>query len=94
MKTLQTLLIIALGTLLLNSCQHKPKVGLLMDTLERDRWKKDMKLIEEKVGELGGHFFVAIADADPDKQEEQAREMIENGIEVLIIVPVDSKKSR
>ncbi|MGQ1786691.1 MULTISPECIES: sugar ABC transporter substrate-binding protein [unclassified Saccharicrinis] len=93
MKALKILLILAFGILIVTSCKNKPKVGLLMDTLERERWKKDMKLIEEKVVELGGTCVVAIADSDPDKQEDQAKEMIANGVEVLIVVPVDSKKA-
>ncbi len=93
MKTLKTILFFVLGIFLVTGCKHKPKIGLLMDTLALERWEKDMKLIEKKVDELGGTCIVAIADSDPDKQLNQAMEMIEKGIEVLIVIPVDSKKA-
>lgn len=93
MKALKTIFIFALALFLMAGCKQKPSIGLLMDSLQTERWEKDMNLIEENVKKLGGTCVVAIADSDPDKQLEQAKEMISNGVEVLIIVAVDSKKA-
>ncbi len=93
MKALKTILFLVIGLLIFNSCKHKPKIGLLMDTLTNERWEKDKKLIEEKIIEFGGTCVVAIAESDPDKQLSQAKKMIEDGVEVLIVIPVDLIKA-
>ncbi|TLX78238.1 sugar ABC transporter substrate-binding protein [Labilibacter sediminis] len=93
MKALKLILLFAIGILFFTNCTHKPHVGLLMDSLKPERWEKDMALIEEKINELGGTCEVAIADSDADRQYDQAIEMINNGVEVLIIVPVDLEKA-
>ncbi|MBI9062124.1 MAG: substrate-binding domain-containing protein [Marinilabiliaceae bacterium] len=82
-----------MAVLLLVGCQQKPKVGFLMDTLTIERWKKDKALFEEKVHELGGIPFVEVADSDPDMQLKQAQKLIDEGIEVLVIIPVDLQKA-
>ncbi|SMO44811.1 xylose-binding protein [Saccharicrinis carchari] len=93
MKAPKIIFIFALALLTMAGCKHKPSVGLLMDTLQTERWEKDMTLIEQKVKEMGGTCTVAIANSDANKQLEQAKEMIDNGVEVLIVVAVDSKKA-
>ncbi|MCU4157254.1 substrate-binding domain-containing protein [Carboxylicivirga sp. A043] len=82
-----------IGLLILSSCDMKPRVGFLMDSLEIERWNKDKALFEEKVKELGGVSMVAVADSDPDKQLEQAQQMIDDGVDVLVVVPVDLEKA-
>ncbi|WP_289055212.1 substrate-binding domain-containing protein [Carboxylicivirga marina] len=77
----------------LASCDMKPRIGFLMDSLEIERWNKDKALFEEKVKELGGVAVIAVADSDPDKQLEQARQMIDEGVDVLVVVPVDLEKA-
>ncbi len=93
MKNLKSIFIFAFALFLMFGCKQKPSIGLLMDSLQTARWEKDMNLIEENVKKLGGTCTVAIANSDPEKQLEQAKEMIENGVEVLIVVAVDSKKT-
>ncbi|WP_430817458.1 substrate-binding domain-containing protein [Carboxylicivirga sp. RSCT41] len=82
-----------IGLLILSSCEMKPKIGFLMDSLEIERWNKDKALFEEKVEELGGVCMIAIADSDPDKQLQQAQQMIDEGVDVLVVVPVDLEKA-
>ncbi|WP_299583169.1 substrate-binding domain-containing protein [uncultured Sunxiuqinia sp.] len=74
---------------LFSGCNTKPVVGLLMDTIERERWAKDRDLFVEKVNELGGSVIVKIADSDPSVQFQQALDLINEGIDVLVIIPVD-----
>jgi len=93
MKTLTKIIGFTIGLFLFTSCAHKPSIGLLMDNLTHERWKKDMSLIEAKIKELGGTCVVSIANYDADKQLDQAIEMINNGVEVLIVVPSDLVKS-
>jgi D-xylose ABC transporter substrate-binding protein len=82
-----------IGLLILSSCDMKPKIGFLMDSLEIERWNKDKALFEEKVKELGGVSIIAVADSDPDKQLQQAQQMIDEGVDVLVVVPVDLEKA-
>jgi len=74
-------------------CNTKPKVGFLMDSLEIERWNKDKALFIEKVQDLGGIPLVEVADSDADKQLQQAQKLIDEGVEVLVVVPVDLEKA-
>jgi D-xylose transport system substrate-binding protein len=86
-----TLLILSL--FLLNGCSEKPKetleVGFLIHALDNERWENDRDYFVEKVQELGGIVHVKIADNDADKQLVQAKELLANGVDVLVVVPVD-----
>ncbi|MCW3788544.1 substrate-binding domain-containing protein [Plebeiibacterium sediminum] len=92
-KTVLIISVFLVGILILSSCKHKPHIGLLVDNLQQERWKKDMSIFEEKVKELGGTCSVLIADSDPDKQLLQAEEMIANGVEVLVVIPANQLKA-
>ncbi len=65
------------------------KVGFLMHALDRERWENDRDFLVQKVEELGGTVDVKIADNDANKQLAQAKEMLANGVNVLVVVPVD-----
>ncbi len=74
---------------LVSGCNNKPVVGLLMDTVERERWAKDRDLFVEKVEELGGSVIVKVADSDASVQFQQALDLFNEGIDALVIIPVD-----
>ncbi|MGD9928703.1 MAG: substrate-binding domain-containing protein [Mangrovibacterium sp.] len=80
---------ILLVFLLLAGCNQKPEIGLLMDTIARERWVKDRDAFVQKVNDLGGSVTVKVADSDASVQFQQALEMINAGIDVLVIIPVD-----
>lgn len=65
------------------------KVGFLIHALDSERWENDRDFLVQKVEELGGTVIVDIADNDADKQLAQAKKMLANGVEVLVVVPVD-----
>ncbi len=92
-KIINTLAALLMGLIIFSSCTHKPHIGLLMDSFNQERWKKDKKLFEEKVKELGGTCEVLIANANTDTQLKQAQEMIDNGVEVLVVIPVNQEKA-
>ena len=69
--------------------KEQVKVGFLMHALDKERWENDRDFFVEKVQELGGTVEVRVADNDPDKQLAQAKELLANGIDVLVVVPVD-----
>ena len=65
------------------------KIGLLMHALDKERWENDRDFFIQKVEELGGTVDVRIADNNAQKQLSQARELLSNDIDVLVVVPVD-----
>ena len=68
------------------------KVGLLLDNLH-ERWGRDRDMIEEIVIDMRGELLVAVADSDHARQVEQARKMLDDGIQSLIIVANDTEKA-
>ncbi len=85
--------LIFLLVFLLNACNSKQdksvEVGLLIHSFDNERWEKDRDYFVEKVQELGGTVKVETADNDAGKQLAQAKELLANGIDVLVVVPVD-----
>ncbi len=92
-KTALIISVFIVGIILFSSCKHEPHIGLLVDTLERERWNKDMTIFEKDIKELGGICSIAVAETDPDKQFEQAKEMIANGVEVLVVIASNQIKA-
>jgi len=83
--------VIVLSLFLFDGCTDKDpvKVGFLIHALDKERWENDRDFFVEKVRELGGEVMVRIADNDTKKQLDQANELLTNGVDVLVIVPVD-----
>jgi D-xylose transport system substrate-binding protein len=89
MKTKPFLLALMIIMVMLNSCSKQKEVGFLMDNFIQERWTKDRDLFIDRVKELGGKVNLAVAEGDGAKQILQARQMLEQKIDVLVIVPVD-----
>src|SRR6478609_2512363 len=69
------------------------KIGLVMDSYVIDRWYLDQKLFSDKVKELGGEVKIEVAYGDPAEQVKLSKKLIDEGVKVLVIVPVDGHKS-
>jgi D-xylose transport system substrate-binding protein len=67
--------------------EPKPKIGLLMDTLEEERWQRDRELFVQRAEQLGAEVLVESAERDDAKQLEQAQSLLERGVKVLVVVP-------
>jgi len=76
--------------LLMIGCQ-KPllKIGVLFPHQLNDRTKKEKIYISERIKELGGEALFASAKYDDHLQISQAREMLDQGVKVLIVNPVN-----
>lgn len=72
---------------------EKIKIGLLLDSLTPERWTRDRDLFLERAKELGADVIWKAAEHDAALQEQQAREMLEQGVKALVIVPVDTEKA-
>ncbi len=69
---------------------NKPaKIGFLIHSLENERWENDMNYFKNKVEELHGSVLVEVADNDSEKQLKQAKKLIMEGVDVLVVIPVD-----
>jgi D-xylose transport system substrate-binding protein len=69
------------------------KIGLLLDSYFIDRWYTDEKVLSERVRELGGECIIANPNGVAEEQFRMATKMMDDGIDVLVIVPVDGKKA-
>jgi len=85
--------LVFLASLFLNGCSEKQKesleVGFLIHAFDKERWENDKDFFVKKVEELGGTVNLQIAENDADKQLEQAKKLLANGVDVLVVVPVD-----
>lgn len=78
------------------SCSNKQKsekkeitIGFCMDDLVQLRWHKDRAQFVKKAMGLGTNVMVRIAQGDDMKQFNQAKELIKQGVDVLVVVPVN-----
>ena len=75
---------------LMISCKPKtPKIGILIHSYENERWTKDKNYLVEDLTKLGAEVMLDVADNDQNKQIAQAKNMISNGAQVLIVVPIN-----
>ena len=60
-----------------------------MDNYLQERWIKDRDFFVSKANASGAEVIVESAIGDADKQFEQAKKVIEQGVDVIVIVPVE-----
>lgn len=90
------IILICCTTMLLgcaDTSKQKIKIGLSMDSLRVERWQKDRDIFKAEAEKLGAEVIVQSADEDPLKQNEQAENMITQGVDVLVVIPNDSVAS-
>ena len=93
---LQLLLIALLTLLLVTACQPQeavsevPRIGISFDTFVVERWQRDLEMLVAQLNEAGAEVFVQIANEDRQKQQAQIRELIQQKVDVLIVVPNDA----
>jgi D-xylose transport system substrate-binding protein len=62
------------------------KVGLLMDTYNLDRWKRDADFFTSKAEALNLKVLRAVADGDQDRQNKQADDFLTQGAGCLVVI--------
>lgn len=70
--------------------ESKPYVGFLLDTLKSGKGAKDKEVIEKAVTELGGEIKTLAANGLADVQLNQAKLLIAEGVDVLVVGPYDA----
>jgi D-xylose transport system substrate-binding protein len=66
---------------------EKIKIGFSMDTLEEERWLKDRDLFKQAVEKLGAEVEILAANGDDALQISQAETLINQGVDLLVVVP-------
>lgn len=67
--------------------EPRPKVGLLMDTLQEERWQRDRDLFLQRAKELGTDVLVEAAEGDDAKQLQLAESLLDRGVQALVVIP-------
>lgn len=73
--------------------EKKLLVGFSMATLKEDRWLRDREIFFAKAKQANFDVIVSNANNSAEKQYAQVAEMIQSGIDILVIVPHDSDKA-
>ena len=67
--------------------EPRPKIGLLMDTLQEERWQRDRDLFLQRAKELRVEVLVESAERDDAKQLQLAESLLAQNVQVLVVVP-------
>jgi len=79
-----------LAGLIFAGCSNKhPKIGFLVHSFESPRWQNDQKYFVDAVKQMGGVPLVKVADNNAEMQLEQAKGLINQGVKVLVVIPVN-----
>jgi D-xylose transport system substrate-binding protein len=92
MRNFKNFILIFITSILINSCVEKKNVtlGFLIPASEGSRWVIDQRYVEEAAEDLNTQVITRSAENDENKQLKQAKELLELGVDVLIVVPVNS----
>lgn len=71
--------------------KEKIKIGFAMDTLEEERWPRDREFFKEAVEAVGAEVIICEAKGDDALQIVQAEQLINEGVDLLVIVPHNAK---
>lgn len=72
------------------SADEDIKIGLSFGTLQQEHWVKSQKIMENVAEEEGVELLVQSANDDMQKQISQCENLITQGIDVLILVALDT----
>lgn len=67
------------------------KIGMAIDDLRLERWQKDRDIFVKKAESLGADVFVQSANGSEETQMSQVENMINRGVDVLVIIPYNGK---
>jgi D-xylose transport system substrate-binding protein len=83
------------GLTLMSSVAHaskdKPEIGFCIDDLRVERWSRDRDYFVAAATKLGAKVSVQSADANEARQISQIENLISRGVDVIVIVPFNSK---
>lgn len=69
------------------------KIRFSMGTLQEARWQRDRDIFVSRAKELGAEVLVQNANNDHEEQAKQVRYLLDQGIDILVIIPHDAERS-
>lgn len=73
------------------SSSESIKIGVAMKTQVQPRWQFEVDIMQQKADEMGIELLVQWANDDSAKQTSQVENLLSQGVQALIIVPVDDQ---
>jgi D-xylose transport system substrate-binding protein len=91
-RVIARFLVCVLIAVIIVSCSTKKelKVGFLLPNLIQKRYLKEKDLFTQKIKDLGGSVIILSADNDDNLQLQQAKEIIGQGVSVLVVNSVNA----
>ncbi len=80
---------LSVGIILTGCLGRQPKIGFLLHGHDSPRWEKDERYFIDAVKKLRGKVIVREAGNSQETQIKQANELIDEGVSVLVVIPVD-----
>ncbi|MEM1486046.1 substrate-binding domain-containing protein [Oscillospiraceae bacterium PP1C4] len=68
-------------------------IGFSIASVQEERWLTDREIFISKCNELGAEVIEQSANGDAQLQNEQCKKLLAQGIDVLVVIPLDSEKS-
>jgi D-xylose transport system substrate-binding protein len=66
-------------------------LGVVFDNLREERWQRERDFFHTKTAELGMKMEFRVAEGDADKQKAQGEELVNLGVDLMIVVAVDAE---
>ena len=73
--------------------QNEIKIGFSIENIKGERWQTDLDEFQRRAQELGAAVITLSADGDDDLQLRQVKELLDQGIDVLVFLPHDTSKA-
>ncbi|AOE39605.1 D-xylose ABC transporter substrate-binding protein [Pantoea agglomerans] len=73
------------------SVAKEVKIGMAIDDLRLERWQKDRDIFVKQAETLGAKVFVQSANGNEETQMSQIENMINRGVDVLVIIPYNGQ---
>jgi D-xylose transport system substrate-binding protein len=75
--------------------QQKPeiRIGFSIEATHGERWQTDLDEFQARAQQLGAKTITRSADGDDDLQYKQVKDLLNTGIDVLVLLPHDSAKA-
>ena len=88
------LVLIAVASCLAQA-QQKPelKIGFSIENTKGERWQTDLDEFQSRAQQLGAQTITRSADGDDDLQFKQVKELLDSGIDALVLLPHDPAKA-
>jgi D-xylose transport system substrate-binding protein len=69
------------------------KIGFSIEATHGERWQTDLDEFQVRAQQLGARTITRSADGDDDLQYKQVKELLNTGIDALVLLPHDSAKA-